>query len=75
MVVLAHQDARRGPERGERQMATDNHEDRNQRIQRRAYELWEAAGRPEGQDDHFWHTAEREIDAEDRERPQPQTRP
>jgi hypothetical protein len=56
-------------------MATDNDEDRNQRIQRRAYELWEAAGRPEGQDDHFWYMAERETDAEDRERPQPQARP
>jgi hypothetical protein len=74
-VVLAHQDARRGPERGERHMATDNHEDRNQRIQRRAYELWMAAGTPEGKDEHFWLMAERDIDAEDRDRPQPQARP
>jgi hypothetical protein len=56
-------------------MATDNHEDRNQRIQRRAYELWMAAGTPEGKDEHFWLMAERDIDAEDRDRPQPQARP
>ena len=30
-------------------------------IRDRAYALWEAAGRPDGQDEHFWHEAEREL--------------
>ena len=34
-------------------MATD----RNKRIQDRAYHLWEAAGRPHGRDEEFWHLA------------------
>jgi hypothetical protein len=31
------------------------------RIQERAYALWEADGRPEGREQHYWHAAEREI--------------
>ena len=46
----------------------DDHR-RQQRIRERAYELWENAGKPEGQDDHFWHTAEVEIDAQDQATP------
>ena len=30
-------------------------------IRDRAYALWEAAGRPEGQDKEFWSAAEREL--------------
>jgi Protein of unknown function (DUF2934) len=30
-------------------------------ITRRAYELWDAAGRPTGQDEHFWYLAEQEL--------------
>lgn len=30
-------------------------------IRARAHELWEAAGRPEGQQDEFWHKAEQEL--------------
>jgi hypothetical protein len=30
-------------------------------IVRRAYELWEQAGRPDGQDQKFYHQAEREL--------------
>lgn len=30
-------------------------------IVRRAYELWEQAGKPDGQDQHFYHQAEREL--------------
>jgi hypothetical protein len=30
-------------------------------IRRRAYELYEQAGRPEGLQDEFWYKAEREI--------------
>jgi DUF2934 family protein len=30
-------------------------------IRRRAYELWEEAGCPEGRSDEFWHTARAEF--------------
>ena len=30
-------------------------------IVRRAYELWEKAGKPEGRDQEFYHQAEREL--------------
>jgi hypothetical protein len=39
---------------------------REQRVRARAHELWEAAGKPDGDDLRFWHEAEAEIDAEDR---------
>lgn len=41
-------------------MATD----REDRIKRRAYELWEAEGRPEGRQAEHWEQAAREIEAE-----------
>jgi hypothetical protein len=40
----------------------DDHEDR---IRRRAYHLWEEAGRPEGRSDEFWHAARAEIAEEE----------
>jgi hypothetical protein len=30
-------------------------------IVRRAYELWEQAGKPDGKDQEFYHQAEREL--------------
>jgi len=33
-------------------------------IQRRAYHLWEADGRPEGQDQSYWFKAVAEITAD-----------
>lgn len=30
-------------------------------IGKRAYELWEENGRPEGRQDEFWHQAEQEL--------------
>ncbi len=36
----------------------------HEQISLRAYFLWEAAGRPEGKADVFWHTAERELMAD-----------
>jgi hypothetical protein len=30
-------------------------------IRIRAHQLWEQAGKPEGQDDEFWHRAEQEL--------------
>ncbi len=35
--------------------------DDEDRIRDRAYALWEAAGQPEGDDQHFWHEAERQL--------------
>jgi hypothetical protein len=32
-----------------------------QKTRRRAYELWERAGRPQGRDAEFWLRAEREV--------------
>ena len=40
---------------------TDEYRDR---VERRAYELWERDGRPEGQRDRHWAEAERQVAAE-----------
>jgi hypothetical protein len=37
--------------------------DRENRIKRRAHEIWEREGRPHGRDAEHWRQAEREIDA------------
>ncbi|PTM95267.1 hypothetical protein C7449_104343 [Mycoplana dimorpha] len=37
-------------------------DDREDRIRKRAYELWERAGKPEGRHDQHWFQAAREID-------------
>jgi Protein of unknown function (DUF2934) len=34
-------------------------------IRRRAYELWESAGWPEGRSDEFWHAARLELGAKE----------
>ena len=36
-------------------------EEMHERIRRRAYELWEIEGRPEGRAHAHWHQAEMEI--------------
>ena len=36
-----------------------------EQIRQRAYELWEAAGCPEGREQEFWHEAERELQNSD----------
>ena len=41
-------------------MAADLHE----RIRRRAYELWQQEGRPEGRADDHWHRAEAQLRGE-----------
>jgi hypothetical protein len=35
--------------------------DREEQIRRRAHELWEQSGRPEGRETEFWLQAEREL--------------
>jgi Protein of unknown function (DUF2934) len=37
--------------------------DLQQRIQQRAYQLWESEGRPEGREQAHWQQAQREITA------------
>ena len=32
-----------------------------EQIRKRAFELWEQAGRPEGREDEFWNQAQREL--------------
>ena len=39
-------------------------ETRDDRIRRRAYQIWEASGRPESQHQDHWFKAAAEIDAE-----------
>ena len=43
-------------------------------VQIRSYMLWEAAGRPDGQDVEFWLRAEAELEAEARCAPKPGVR-
>jgi hypothetical protein len=33
-------------------------------IVRRAYQIWENAGKPDGKDEEFYHQAERELEEE-----------
>ena len=30
-------------------------------VRARAHQLWEKAGKPDGQDEQFWHEAERQV--------------
>lgn len=39
-------------------------DEREERIRRRAYQLWEDDGAPEGKADEYWSRAERQIAAE-----------
>lgn len=41
--------------------AANEADDREQRIRRRAYELWEAEGRPDGREQEHWAQAHREL--------------
>ena len=38
--------------------------DRDKRIGEIAYRLWEEAGKPHGQDQHFWHVAVGQYEAQ-----------
>jgi hypothetical protein len=46
-------------------MGSDASGDRQGRIRQRAYELWEAEGRPEGAADRNWSHAAEDLDRED----------
>ena len=41
-------------------------EDYEHRVRERAYALWESAGRPAEQDQHFWFEAQREFENQHR---------
>jgi hypothetical protein len=34
-------------------------------VRERAYQLWQEAGSPEGQADHFWHLAEQDAGSDE----------
>ncbi|MCQ4158913.1 DUF2934 domain-containing protein [Roseomonas sp. GC11] len=54
---------------------TDAERQIEDRIRQRAYALWEAEGRPEGQEEAHWHRARAEIAAAGaREAPEPAPR-
>jgi Protein of unknown function (DUF2934) len=38
----------------------------DERVRRRAHEIWDREGRPEGRESEHWRMASAEIDAEDR---------
>lgn len=38
-------------------------------IRKRAHQLWEKNGKPEGREDEFWHLAEQELRNEDKSSP------
>jgi hypothetical protein len=40
-----------------------------QEIKKRAYEIWERNGKPEGKEDEFWRLAEQELRNEDKSSP------
>ena len=60
-----------GPDRQEQYQRTreqaasgQEEQDRDARIRRRAHEMWEAEGRPEGQADRHWSRAAEDLDRE-----------
>ena len=61
-----------GPDRQEQYQLTreqaasgQEEQDRDARTRRRAHEMWEAEGRPEGQADRHWSRAAEDLDRED----------
>lgn len=44
--------------------------EREEKIRQRAYQIWEAEGRPDGKQDEHWQRAAREIEAEEPGEPQ-----
>lgn len=42
-----------------------HHHPDEQKIRDRAFQLWDQAGQPDGQEQEFWFRAERELSEED----------
>jgi Protein of unknown function (DUF2934) len=45
-------------------------DDRQEKIRRRAHEIWEEKGKPEGSELDFWLQAEKEISADSESAPE-----
>ncbi|ASP86726.1 DUF2934 domain-containing protein (plasmid) [Sinorhizobium meliloti] len=43
---------------------SDSSDEKQERIRRRAYEIWERHGRPDGEQDRHWQQAEKELEGE-----------
>lgn len=56
--------------RGDRTSSADSSE---AALAARAFEIWESAGRPDGQADEHWYQAERELNARRNERGEPRS--
>jgi hypothetical protein len=41
----------------------------DEQIRKRAHQLWEQAGKPEGKEDEFWQLAKQELQNEDKTSP------
>jgi hypothetical protein len=46
-------------------MEQPDSQDKEERIRRRAYEIWEGSGRAEGRESEHWEQARREIESAD----------
>lgn len=60
--------------RGRRRDTTELEEARvtqptEKEIEKRAYEIWERSGKPEGREEEFWQLAEQELRNEDKSSP------
>src|SRR6185503_3223365 len=53
-----------GVMRGQEGARSDSEEQREERIRKRAYGLWEADGRPDGRESEFWERAKELIGME-----------
>ena len=57
------------PGKEERHQTTREHaptdQEREERIRRRAYQLWEESGRQDGNAEDYWHRAAQDLDRED----------
>jgi hypothetical protein len=60
---------------GKKKKETPMEQMNKDRIRQRAYEIWEAAGRPEGRQDEHWQQALAEITAKDAYGLDPQAEP
>jgi hypothetical protein len=64
---LMPDDLIRGEARMSKNINTDQADLAQDRLRDKAYELWEDAGSPDGHAEHFWHMAEREVKAEEKD--------
>jgi hypothetical protein len=63
-VISFHIDEQRPVAMSSSTSTAENETKREDRVRDLAYHLWEADGRPEGRDQHYWEQAEIQIAAE-----------